>query len=186
MFRQSVELLTAALWWTQLTRKWEGCISALLQLYRIASLLYFCTLCVVLPGKVWIFPFPLAAFFFSPFYGNRLCSGFDENLLLQEQGDIFKTYIFLLLIFQVNIQICHNTATMYGSLQPTREKVLIVSFCQPSTLCVWQWRTKHTKAKMSLAARRTESVGILGRRLRRLLHSLLWPDHACLCRRAFQ
>lgn len=40
---------------------------------------------------------------------------------------------------------------------------------------------------MSLAARRTESVGILGRRLRRHLHSLLWPDHARFCRRqAFQ
>lgn len=35
---------------------------------------------------------------------------------------------------------------------------------------------------MSLAVRRTESVGILGRRLRRHLHSLLWSDHAFFCR----
>lgn len=40
----------------------------------------------------------------------------------------------------------------------------------------------RTIAKMSLAASRTESVGILGRRLWRHLHSLLWSDHACLCR----
>lgn len=40
----------------------------------------------------------------------------------------------------------------------------------------------RTIAKMSLAASRTESVGILGRRLWRHLHSLLWSDHARLCR----
>lgn len=40
----------------------------------------------------------------------------------------------------------------------------------------------RTVAKMSRAASRTESVGILGRTLFRHLHSLLWSGHACLCR----
>lgn len=42
---------------------------------------------------------------------------------------------------------------------------------------------KRTKAKTILADRRTESVGILGRRRRRRSHSVLWTDQACLCRR---
>lgn len=37
----------------------------------------------------------------------------------------------------------------------------------------------HTSLKMILVSRRTESVGILGWRRLRHLHSLLWSGHAC-------